>query len=68
MKDKLRFVIRQIYGISRPHVEANVANEEDYVVEAEIVGSAFKNAYQDMIKNIIIEGIESKSSNQWILN
>jgi AcrR family transcriptional regulator len=60
IKEKLRHVIRQIYGISRPHVEANVADEDDYVIEAEIVGSAFKSAYQDIIKKLIIAGIESK--------
>ncbi len=58
-EDKLRYVIRQIYKISRPHVEANVADEEGYVTEAEIVGSAFKNAYQDIIKKVVQEGMNS---------
>jgi len=57
--EKLRFVLRQIYGISRPHVEANVANEDDYAVEAEIVGSAFKDAYQDILMRTISEGIQT---------
>ncbi len=60
IKEKLKFVLQQIYSISRPHVEANVANEDDYAIEAEIVGSAFKDAYQDILKNTILVGIQSK--------
>ena len=63
VKEKLRYVLQQIYEISRPHVEANVAAEDDYAVEAEIVGSAFKEAYQDILKNTILEGIQSKVFN-----
>ncbi|TFG19926.1 MAG: TetR/AcrR family transcriptional regulator [Promethearchaeota archaeon] len=60
VQDKLKVVLQQIYGISRPHVEANVADEDDYAIEAEIVGSAFKEAYQEILKNTIIEGIQSR--------
>jgi AcrR family transcriptional regulator len=58
-KEKLQYVIHQIYGISRPHVEANVADEDDYVVENEIVGSAFKDAYQHSVEKILISGMKS---------
>ena len=57
--EKLRYLLQQIYAISRPHVEANVADEEGYVAEAEIVGSAFKDAYQDIINNVVQEGMKS---------
>lgn len=59
-QEKLGFVIKQIYGISRPHVEANVADKDDYVIENEIVGSAFKDAYQNIVKKLLVAGMESK--------
>ncbi len=57
---KLGYVIKQIYGISRPHIEANVADAADYVVENEIVGSAFNDTFQNLVKKLLIAGMESK--------
>lgn len=63
-QEKLGYVIKQIYSISRPHVEANVADAEDYVIENEIVGSAFQDAYQNIVKKLLISGIEAKEFKQ----
>ncbi|MBN2157355.1 MAG: TetR/AcrR family transcriptional regulator [Candidatus Lokiarchaeota archaeon] len=56
---KLVYVLQQIYEISRPHIEANVADEEDYVVENEIVGSAFRDAYQNIVKKLLKIGMKT---------
>jgi len=58
--NRLSLVISQIYAISRPHIEVNVTPAEDYVVENEIVGSSFRDAYQSIVKKILKYGIERK--------
>ncbi len=58
-KEKLNYIIRQIFAQGRPFILANVAEtEEDYNIENQIVGRAFKDAYQDLFRDILQEGIK----------
>lgn len=58
-REKVAVLIREIIKQGKPYVQQNVADTDDYMVENQIVGQAFRDVYEDLLKNLIIGGIDS---------
>lgn len=64
--EKIELFISKIFEISVPYILDNVADkEEDYITENRICGEAFKEVFQDLIVEILNEGI---NENEFSIN